>query len=228
MKKRQQPTRLQLFTHLAAWVPLGILIFDFFTDNLTANPIQAAQQRTGNVALVLLILSLACTPANMLLRQPQLLRLRRTLGLYGYLYAAIHLLLFAGIDYGFNFKLIWLDAGEKRYILVGAAAFLLLSLLALTSFDAWKVRLGKNWKRLHRLVYLIDLLVVLHFGWVVKGDFLRLQGDVLRPLLAGMAVIALLILRIPAVRHRLAGKLQFRGWRRQPEPLSKQSGSTGN
>jgi sulfoxide reductase heme-binding subunit YedZ len=228
MKKHQQPTPLQLITHLAAWAPLVILIFDFFTDNLTANPIQAAQQRTGNVALVLLILSLACTPANMLLRLPQLLRLRRTLGLYGYLYAAIHLLLFTGIDYGFNFKLIWLDTGEKRYILVGAAAFLLLSLLALTSFDAWKVRLGKNWKRLHRLVYLIDLLVVLHFGWVVKGDFLRMQGDILRPLLAGIAVIALLILRIPAVRRRLAGKLQFRGWRRQTEMLSKQSNSTGN
>lgn len=226
--RRQRLTRLQLFAHLAAWAPLGVLLFDFFTDNLTANPIQAAQQRTGNIALVLLILSLACTPANMLFRLPQLLRLRRTLGLYGYLYAAIHLLLFAGLDYGFNFRLIWLDAGEKRYILVGAAAFLLLSLLALTSFDAWKVRLGKNWKRLHRLVYLIDLLVVLHFGWVVKGDFLRLQGDVIRPLLAGLAVLALLALRIPAVRRRLAGKLQLRGWRSAPAPVSKQGSSTGD
>lgn len=221
-------SRLQIVTHLAAWVPLVVLVFDFVTDRLTANPIQAAQQRTGDTALVLLILSLACTPVNMLFRLPQILRLRRTLGLYGYMYAAIHLLLFAGLDYGFNFRLILLDVGEKRYIIVGTAAFLLLSALAFTSFNVWKVRLGKTWKRLHRMVYLIDLLVVLHFGWAVKGDFLRLQGDIIRPLLAGLVIIVLLVLRLPNVRRRLAGRLQIRVPRKEPEPVSRQSSSTGD
>jgi len=220
--KHKHPGKLQILFHIAAWAPLGVLIFDFVTDNLTANPIQAAQQRTGDTALTLLVLSLACTPINMLFRLPWLLRLRRTLGLYGYLYAAIHLLLFIGLDYGFDFNLIWLDVGEKRYILVGLGAFLLLSALAFTSFDRWKKRLGKNWKRLHQLIYLIDLLVVLHFAWAIKGDFLRLQGDIVRPLLAAAAVTLLLTLRIPALRRRLKGKLQIRGWLRRPAPVAKQ------
>jgi sulfoxide reductase heme-binding subunit YedZ len=226
--KRRRLSILQIITHLAVWVPLGVLVFDFLNDNLTANPIQAAQQRTGDTALILLILSLACTPINMLFRLPALLRLRRTLGLYGYMYAAIHLLLFVGLDYAFNFNQILRDVGDKRYILVGLTAFLLLSALAFTSFDYWKVRLGKAWKRLHRLVYLINLLVVLHFAWAIKGDFLRLQGDVFRPLLAALVVTVLLALRIPSVRRKLAGRLQIRRPLKETKPIAEHSRTTGD
>lgn len=207
MKKRRF-SRLQLFVHAAAWIPLAVLIASFLTGNLTANPIQAAQQRTGDTALILLGLSLACTPANTLFKFREAVKLRRPLGLYGYMYAAIHLLIFIGLDYGFDFELILLELSEKRYIIVGAIAFLLLTALAATSYRTWMVRMGKNWKRLHRLVYLVNLLVVLHFGWAIKGDFFRLQGDIIRPLLAGLAVIVLLALRVPSVRKRAAGMFQ--------------------
>lgn len=102
MKKRRF-TRLQMFVHIAAWIPLAVIIAAFLTGNLTANPIQAAQQRTGDTALILLGLSLACTPANTLFKFREAVKLRRPLGLYGYMYAAIHLLIFVGLDYGFDF-----------------------------------------------------------------------------------------------------------------------------
>ena len=194
---------LQVVVHVGAWIPLIVLVSDFLTDNLTVNPIQAATQRTGNIAIILLVLSLACTPVNLLLRYSPVLKVRRALGLYGYMYAAIHFLIFSGLDYGFNLRLILPAIAEKRFIVVGFTALLLLTVLAATSFRWWMVRLGKNWKRLHRLAYLTNLLVVLHFAWAVKGDFFRLQGDILRPLLAGIAVVVLLILRIPAIRQRI-------------------------
>ena len=97
---------------------------------------------------------------------------------------------------------------EKPFIIIGLTTFVLLSALTLTSFKSWMVRLGKNWKRLHRVVYLTNLLVVLHFAWASKGDLFKLQGDIIRPLLAGVAVMLLLVLRIPSVRKRLAGTLK--------------------
>jgi sulfoxide reductase heme-binding subunit YedZ len=206
--KRPRLTPLQILVHVAAWVPLLVLIFDFLTNNLTVNPYQASQRRTGNIAITLLILSLACTPINTLFKVPAINKLRRPLGLYAYMYAAIHLFIFTGLDYGFDFNLILLEVAEKRFVLAGLSAFVLLSLLALTSFRWWMVRMGKKWKNLHRLVYLANLLVVLHFAWAVKGDVLRLQGDILRPLVALVIVLSLLIMRIPAVRRRLAGRLQ--------------------
>lgn len=190
-----------------------MLVFDYFAGNLTVNPYQAAQRRTGNIALIFLVLSLACTPINSLFHTPRVLKLRRPLGLYGYMFASIHMLIFIGLDYGFDLELIMLDLADKRYILVGAAALIILSLLAITSFDWWKARLRKNWKRLHRLVYLVNLLVVLHFAWAVKGNLLRLQGEILRPLLALTVITVLLILRLPAVRRRISGQQKIY-WRR--------------
>lgn len=201
-------TRLQLIVHIGAWIPLAVLILDALNGNLTINPIQEAQKRSGDIAITLLILSLAVTPLNMLFKLPGLVKLNRPLGLYAYMYAVIHLAIFVWLDYGFDLGLLLEAVAEKPFIIVGLTTFILLSALALTSFKSWMVRLGKNWKRLHRLVYLVNLLVVLHFAWASKGDLFKLQGDILRPLLAGVAVILLLVLRIPAVRKRLAGTLK--------------------
>jgi sulfoxide reductase heme-binding subunit YedZ len=198
---------LQILVHIAAWIPLLVLVVDLNTGNLSINPYQDAERRMGNTALIFLLLSLACTPVNMLFKLPQVIRLQRPLGLYGWMYAAIHLFIFVGLDYGFDLELILLDIAEKRFIFAGLFAFTLLTLLAVTSFRWWMVRMGKRWKKLHRLVYLINLVVVLHFAWASKGDFFRLQGDILRPLLALIAVITLLALRIPAVRRKLSGSL---------------------
>lgn len=200
---------IQIFVHVGAWIPLVVLAFDFLNNRLTANPIQAATQRTGDIAIILLISSLACTPINILFRYPPIIKIRRALGLYAYLYAAIHLFIFIGLDYAFAFDLLLKDVGNKRFILVGLISFLLLTTLTITSFRWWKVRLGKNWKRLHKIVYGVNLLVVLHFAWAMKGDIFRLQGNILLPLLAGFVVILLLVMRIPGIRKHITGLLQF-------------------
>lgn len=204
-------TPLQILVHLLAWSLVAGLAWDAWTGNLTVNPIQAATQRTGKYALILLVFSLACTPLNTLFGWRQALTVRRTLGLYAFLFAAAHFAIFIWIDYGFNWEFIRLEIIDKRFILVGAAALLILTLLAATSFQWWMKRLGKRWKWLHRLVYLAAPLVVLHYAWARKGDLFRLQGDILQPLAFGLAVLLLLAARHPALRRRFArlrGQLQ--------------------
>jgi len=214
-------TPLQIAIHIYAWSALVILIFDFFTNNLSANPIQELEQRTGRHAITLLVLSLACTPLNTLFRWSELLKRRRALGLYAFMYATIHVLIFINLDYGLAWSLIVQTIFEKPYIIVGATSFLLLIPLALTSFDIWKKRLGKTWKRLHQLIYLIAPLLVLHYAWSKKGDFFALQGEIIRPLIYGLIVILFLIMRISPVRKALASlpsRILLRFKKRIPQP----------
>jgi methionine sulfoxide reductase heme-binding subunit len=189
--------------HPLALAPLALLAWDTAMGRLSFNPIQDATLRTGLPALVLLILSLACTPLNTLFGWKRVLTLRRPLGLYAFLYAAIHFTIFAVVDYGLDLGLIQQAIAEKPYVLVGFSALLLLIPLAITSTKGWKRRLGKGWKQLHKLVYLAIPLAVLHFIWLVKAD-------IREPLLYGLAVIILLALRIPAVRTRIAQLRQGR------------------
>ena len=197
-------TPLQVAIHVYAWSALVILIYQFFTNNLTANPIQALEQRTGRHAITLLVLSLACTPLNTLFKWSEPLKRRRALGLYTFMYATIHVLIFISLDYGIAWSTIVQTVFEKPYILVGVTGFMLLIPLAFTSFDIWKKRLGKTWKRLHQLTYLIAPLIVLHYAWSKKGDFFALQGEIIRPLIYGLIVILFLIMRISPVRRALA------------------------
>ena len=201
-KLRIKFTPLQILVHLLAWGLVAWLAWDAWTGNLTVNPIQAAEQRTGKYALVLLVLSLACTPLNTLFGLRKALTVRRTLGLYAFMFAAMHFVIFIGIDYGFDWEFLRLDISNKRYILVGATALTILTLLAATSFKWWMKRLGKRWKALHRLIYLAAPLVVLHYAWARKGDIFRLQGDILQPLAFGVVVALLLLARLPALRRR--------------------------
>jgi len=187
----------QVAVHLAALAPLALLIWDGLHDQLTANPIQALTLRTGKTALILLVLSLACTPLNSVFGIRQAVKWRRPLGLYAFLYAGLHFLIFAVLDYGLDLFLLREAVFEKRYALVGFAALLLLIPLAITSTRGWMKRLGKRWKRLHQAVYVAGLLVIVHYVWLVKAD--RRE-----PLLWGAAVGLLLLLRIPAVRRWIA------------------------
>ena len=212
-KIRFKFTPLHILVHLLAWGLVAWLAWDAWTGNLTVNPIQAAEQRTGKYALVLLVLSLACTPLNTLFGLRQALTVRRSLGLYAFMFAALHFIIFIWIDYGFDWEFIRFDFSTKRYILVGATALTILTLLAATSFRWWMKRLGKRWKALHRLVYLAAPLAVLHYAWARKGDIFRLQGDILQPLAFGVVVALLLLARLPALRRgavRLRGQLQRR------------------
>lgn len=197
-------TPLQIAVHLYAWSALAHILFDFATGNISPNPIQELEQRTGRHALTLLVLSLACTPLNTLFRWSEPLKRRRALGLYAFMYATIHVLIFINLDYGLAWSQITQTIFEKPYILVGVAGFLLMVPLAWTSFDIWKKRLGKTWKRLHQLIYLLAPLLVLHYAWSKKGDFFALQGEIVRPLIYGLVVVIFLIMRIPIVRKTLA------------------------
>ena len=197
-------TPLQIAVHLYAWSALVHILFDFLTGNISPNPIQELEQRTGRHAITLLVLSLACTPLNTLFGWSELLKRRRALGLYAFMYATIHVLIFINLDYGLAWSLITQTILEKPYIVVGATGFLLMIPLAWTSFDIWKKRLGKGWKRLHQLIYLIAPLLVLHYAWGKKGDFFALSGDIIRPLIYGLVVLILLVMRIPVVRRTLA------------------------
>ena len=184
-------------THLGSLFPLAWLVWDASMGNLSINPIQDITLRTGKPALILLILSLAVTPASSILGWRQVVPARRWLGLYAFFYVSLHFLIFVGVDYGFDWSLLYGAIFEKRYALVGFAAFLILLPLAITSTKGWMRRLGKRWKRLHRWVYLAGALAVAHYIWVVKAD-------VREPLAWGGLLALLLALRIPWVRKKAA------------------------
>jgi methionine sulfoxide reductase heme-binding subunit len=186
-----------ILVHISCLLPIPVLIYDAWSGNLTADPIFGAILRTGKIALVILVLSLACTPLNTIFGFSPALRVRRALGDYAFLYVCLHFVIFISLDYGFDFQYLVPEL-VKPYLLVGVIAGVLLIPLAITSFSPWPKRLGKNWKRLHNLVYLINLLSALHFILVVK------QG-VTEPYLWMIVIVFLLILRLPPIRHALSG-----------------------
>ncbi len=197
---------LRIITHIGALLPLVVLAWDATHGGLTVNPIQEITLRTGVYSLVLLVLSLACTPVGIVLGLKQVLLIRRPLGLYGLMYASLHFLNFIGLDYGFNLDLIREDVLGKGYMWVGFVALLALLPVAITSTKGWVKRLGKNWERIHWLVYPAALLAVGHFLMLVKADLRE-------PLLYGAVVVLLLIVRLPGirkvisrVRHRVGRK----------------------
>ena len=187
---------LQILTHVGALLPLAWLLWDYWQGLFIIDPVQEITTRTGKTALILLILSLACTPMNTIFGFKQVLRVRRPLGLYAFMYAGLHFLTFLGLDYGFDLDLIRQDVLDQRYVLVGFAAGLLLLPLAITSTKGWQKRLGRNWKRLHQLVYLAGILAIVHFMWLVK--------DIREPLRYGVVVALLLVMRIPAIKRAVS------------------------
>lgn len=195
--KRLKRNWLRIVVHIGAWVPLSVLIWNATHDLLSVNPIQDATFWTGKTALILLILSLACTPANTVFGFKRALNVRRALGLYAFMYASIHFLIFTVVDFQLDAGLIWQEIAEKRYVLIGFAALLIMIPMAVTSTKGWMKRLGKRWKGLHRLIYLAAPLVIVHFVWLVKSD-------IREPLQFGAVVLLLLSLRLPAVRKRVS------------------------
>ena len=195
---------LRIIVHIYGWLPLAQLIFAYINRNLGPNPIQAMEQRTGLQALIFLVLSLACTPIASITGWREFSSRRKALGNYGFMYAACHLGIFIGIDYTFDLEAIFRDVGTKKYILVGLLAFVFLLSLAVTSFKYMMKLLGKNWKKLHRLAYVISPLVIFHFLLSAKGNILRMQGNIAQPLLYGAIVLILLLLRIPKIKTAIS------------------------
>ncbi len=163
--------RLKAATFVVCLAPLGLLIWRGFTGGLTANPIEFITHTTGWWTLAFLMITLGVTPLRRLLDMPWLLRLRRMLGLYVFFYASLHFLTWLVVDQFFDWQAIVKDIAKRPYITVGFSAFLLLLPLAATSTNAMVRRLGAaRWQSLHRLVYVIAILGVVHFWWLVKKD----------------------------------------------------------
>ena len=151
-------------------LPLAWLVYRVLLDQLGANPQEALIRATGDWALRFLVIVLAVTPLRVLARLPALARFRRMLGLFMYLYALLHFLSYSGFDMGFDVADIVQDIVKRPFILVGSLALLLLTPLAATSFNAAIKSLGaKRWQHLHRLVYAVAGLAILHFFWMRAG-----------------------------------------------------------
>jgi len=191
---------IRIGIHVIGLFPIAELIYLFFVHQLTVNPIQFIEQFFGRAALNLLVLTLAVTPIITITGWKKLSKHRRTLGLYTFFLFALHFTTFVALDYGFDFKQIYNLTVQKPFILLGTLAGIMLLALAVTSFKYWMKKLGKNWSRLHKLVYVIGGVAVLHYALAVKGSLATLSGNIVRPLLMGLLVIILLVIRIPPIK----------------------------
>lgn len=197
--------RIKSAVFVLCLLPLGLLLWRALHGQLTANPIEFITHTTGWWALTFLMITLSVTPLRRLLNLPWLLRLRRMLGLYAFFYACLHFLTWLVLDQFFDWNAIVKDVIKRPYITVGFTAFVLLLPLAVTSTNAMVRRLGaKRWQLLHRLVYVIATLGVIHFLWLVKKDIREpaVFGIVLAVLL-GVRVLFYLRRRAPASTSRV-------------------------
>ena len=196
MNKKQKRQLLQTVTHILALIPLAIVVWYNYTNQLGADPINAIILRTGKAAIILLMLSLACTPVKILFGWNWAISIRKMLGLYAMLYVTLHLLAFSWLDYLFDWEFIWEAVLDQRFVMVGFAAFLLLIPLTVTSNKYSIRKLGKKWGKLHKLVYLIGVLAVVHFTWLVKNVYTE-------PIIFGLILGFLLLVRTPPVKNRV-------------------------
>lgn len=178
---------VKILLWLGAFIPLGLLVNELFLQIIPPDdPVELIQHRTGISALILLLITLSVTPFRRWTSWNWLVKLRRPLGLFAFFYATLHAFSYFVFDHSFDLAEIWDDVIEHPWVWAGFIAFVLLIPLAVTSTTGWIRRMGgKNWNRLHKLIYPIAVLGVLHFWWLVKAD-------VSEPLLYG-AILAVIL-----------------------------------
>ena len=187
---------------VACLAPAALMLWEAMAATLGANPVEALLHRTGDWTLRLLLVTLAVTPLRRWTDWSWPLRLRRMLGLFAFFYAVSHVVVYLWLDRQLAWGEIVIDIAERPYITVGFAAFLILSMLAVTSPRAMVRRLGRRWQRLHRWIYPAAVLGVVHFWWLVKAD-------VLEPLV--YALILSLLLAVRLFRGRFGENREARG-----------------
>lgn len=170
MINKQQILTVKAFVWLLALLPFVRLVYLGFNDNLGANPVEFVEHSTGTWALVALLVTLAMTPIRLITGQVWQIQLRRMLGLFMFFYACLHIITYVWLDFAFIWQDLTKDVVKHPRILAGFAAFILTIPLAVTSNSYMIKRLKTNWKKLHQSVYLIAILVVLHYLLLVKKD----------------------------------------------------------
>jgi methionine sulfoxide reductase heme-binding subunit len=189
--------------HLLCLLPLALLLWAAFNDGLGANPVEKLTHETGQWTLRLLLITLAISPLRQWTGVASWLRLRRLLGLYCYFYCCCHFTIWFVADHSLDLGDMLEDVWERPYISLGFSAFVLLLPLAVTSNQAMLRKLGRNWKTLHQLVYVILLLGILHFVWLVKADYME-------PTIYAVIAIILLLHRLGPLKRLSFKSLQLR------------------
>lgn len=186
-----QIARFKPLLFVACLYPLGRWLWLGYSNGLGANPPEFLIRSSGIWALVLLALTLAVTPLRRLLKQPAVVRSRRMLGLFAFFYTCLHVLAWAYFERNGSLLSMWDDILQRGFITVGVLATLPMVALAVTSTQGWMRRLGRNWQRLHRLVYVIAALSIWHF-WLMRAG----KNDFTEPYVYGAVVVALLLARL--------------------------------
>ena len=179
----------KIIVFLVCLWPIYSVSYLIYFNELGAEPVKKIIHHFGEWTLIFICLTLSMSPLKKITKSLIWIRYRRMLGLFVFFYATIHMLTYVGLDYWFNWKPILNDIIKKKYIIVGFLAWLLLIPLAITSSDKMIKYLRKNWKRIHRLIYLVAIFGVLHYIWLSKTIFFG-------PLIYLIILVILLIFRI--------------------------------
>ena len=179
--------KLSIF--ISSIIPLLLITYKIFFNKLGPEPVKEITHFTGEWTLIFICLTLSMSPLKKLTNLNYWVKIRRMLGLFVFFYASLHLLTYIGIDYRFSWQPIFDDVVKKKYIFVGFAAWILLIPLTITSSQRMIILLKQNWKKLHRLIYVIAILGSLHFIWLSKTIYFK-------PLFYFVLITVLLALRI--------------------------------
>ena len=179
----------KIFVFLICLWPLCSIIYQLFNNKLGAEPVDKIINHFGEWSLIFIFLTLSMSPLKKITNSTIWIKYRRMLGLFVFFYASIHMLSYVGLDYRFDFKPLINDVLKKKFIFIGFSAWLLLIPLAITSSDKMVKILKQNWKKIHRLIYVIGIFGVLHFIWLSKTIFFK-------PLIFLVILIILLLFRV--------------------------------
>ena len=181
---------------LSLW-PIYIIIYQLIYNKLGPEPVDRVINHFGEWTLIFVLLTLSMTPFKKITKSLEWIKYRRMLGLFTFFYASIHMLSYVGLDYRFDFEPLINDVLKKKFIFIGFSSLLLLIPLTITSSDKMVRVLKKNWKKLHRLVYIISIFGVLHFIWLSKTIFFK-------PLIFLIILVILLLFRINFKKFNLS------------------------
>ena len=173
---------------LSLW-PIYIIVYQLLYNELGPEPVDRVINHFGEWTLIFILLTLSMTPLRKITKSLEWIKLRRMLGLFAFFYASIHMISYVGLDYRFDFEPLIDDVIKKKFIFIGFSAWLLLIPLAITSSDKMVKLLKHNWKKLHKLIYIISIFGVLHFIWLSKTIFFK-------PLIFLVILIILFLFRI--------------------------------